>query len=78
MDVRGCYTAMAVAYMLGLDVQELAAASNLATYVKSCQVSLNRPAQQSFTDKSAISPLIVYLSLGEEFKLLSRVMSESA
>ena len=39
-DLRACYTAMAVAHMLGLDAdkQQLAARSGLAGYVRACQV----------------------------------------
>lgn len=38
MDVRGCFTALATAHMLGLDVQELGRLSSTPEYVQACQV----------------------------------------
>ena len=40
MDVRGCYTAMATAHMLGLDKHALAEKAGMVQYVKRCQVSM--------------------------------------
>eukprot|EP00873_Tetraselmis_striata_P007213 jgi/Tetstr1/427477/TSEL_017605.t1 len=37
VDVRGCFTALATAHMLGLDVQELGRLSSTPEYVKACQ-----------------------------------------
>ncbi|KAK9811446.1 hypothetical protein WJX72_004003 [[Myrmecia] bisecta] len=37
VDVRGCYTALAVAYMLQLDVARLVNASGMVEYVRRCQ-----------------------------------------
>lgn len=38
VDVRGCYTALAVAHMLGLDKTQLAEKSGSAKFIKRCQV----------------------------------------
>lgn len=38
--MRGCYTAMATAHMLGLDKNDLASRSGMVEYVKRCQVTL--------------------------------------
>lgn len=37
VDVRGCYTAMAIAHMVGLDTVALAAEADLASFVRACQ-----------------------------------------
>eukprot|EP00873_Tetraselmis_striata_P018221 jgi/Tetstr1/438485/TSEL_027040.t1 len=37
VDVRGCFTALATAHMLGLDVQELGRLSSTPEYVQACQ-----------------------------------------
>lgn len=40
MDVRGCYTAMAIAHMLGMDKQRLAERAGMADFLRRCQVSM--------------------------------------
>lgn len=37
VDVRGCYTAMAIAHMLGLDKANLAVRANMGDYLRTCQ-----------------------------------------
>lgn len=37
VDVRGCYTAMAVAHMTGLDAAVLAAEAHMASFITACQ-----------------------------------------
>ena len=48
MDVRGCYTAVATAHMLGLDAQELAKKAALVEYVQRCQVRGLAPGCKSY------------------------------
>ena len=45
VDVRGCYTALAVAHILALDVPALAARSGLVDYVRRCQVPSAKESQ---------------------------------
>lgn len=45
VDVRGCYTALAVAHILDLDVPALVARSGLVDYVRRCQVPPARESQ---------------------------------
>jgi len=69
--VRGCYTAMATAHMLGLDKQKLAEGAGMLQYVRRCQVVPLNPKPYTF---SAPRSDLAHNGLAPRFQLAGCLM----